>query len=413
MPLLACGINHQTAPVAIREKLAFTQETTRDALLNLMEQVPVSEAVILSTCNRTELYCAATDPTAIIKWLQQHQQVPQNMLTACVYTHSDYAAVRHILRVASGLDSMIIGEPQILGQVKSAFSLAHTAGTLGSQLYRLFHYVFSVTKQVRTQTAIGIHPVSIAYTAVDLVKHIFSDLTQKTALLIGAGETIELTARHLRAAGVSHLWVANRTLAKAKKLADRIQGQPITLGDIPNYLSQTDMVVSATASPLPLLGKGMVERAIKIRKHRPIFMIDLAVPRDIEAEVGELNDVYLYTVDDLQNIIQENLQNRQAAASQAEAIINAKATQYMQTLKVLEAVPIICSYREKAESLRDAEHLKALQLLQSGLPAEEVLQKLARNLTNKLLHAPSVQLRQAAYAEQDELIELAKKLFEL
>jgi glutamyl-tRNA reductase len=413
MALLACGISHQTAPLALREKLIFTKEVMAEPLLSLVEQTQVSEAAILSTCNRTELYCTSNEPKVIIDWLYQRQQLPRAELEPCLYVHQNTAAVRHILRVASGLDSMVLGEPQILGQLKTAFSLAETAGTLGKQLRRLSHYVFSVSKQVRTTTAVGAHPVSVASAAVNLAKHIFADMAQICVLLIGAGEIIELAARHLRAAGVTKFLIANRTLTRAEKLAYRLQGESLDLAAIPTHLPQADMVVAATASSLPVLGKGAVERALKIRKRRPMFMVDLAVPRNMETEIGDLSDVYLYTLDDLQTLIQQNLQNRQESAQQAEEIIATQANHYMRSLRVLDAVPIVCAYRDKAEKLRDVELAKALQLLKSGMMAEEVLARLARGLTNKLLHAPSVQLKQAAYKEQEEILQLARWLFAL
>lgn len=413
MSLLACGINHQTASITLREKLAFTPEKMLEPLLSLVKQTQVGEVAILSTCNRTELYCTSAEPEAIIEWLHKHQQLPRHELEHCLYVHRDVAAVQHILRVASGLDSMVVGEPQILGQLKSAFSLADTAGTLGKQLRRLSQYVFAVTKQVRTETAIGVHPVSVASAAVDLAKHIFADISHITVLLMGAGETIELTARHLAAAGVTRFLVANRTTTRAVKLAARLKGKGFGLEEMPFWLPQADMVVAATASTLPILGKGMVERALKTRKRRPIFMVDLAVPRDIEPEIGSLDDVYLYTLDDLQSVINQNLQNRQQSAIQAEEIVATQAAHYMRSLRILEAVPVIRAYRDKAENLRDVELNKARDLLQSGLAPEQVLERLARGLTNKLLHAPSIQLRQAAYEEREDVLKLANWLLDL
>lgn len=413
MSLLACGINHQTAPLHIREQVVFGPERMPEPLLDLVAHTQVSEAAILSTCNRTEIYCASNEPAAIIDWLHRHQCLPTGQLNPHLYIHHGKEAVRHMLRVASGLDSMVLGEPQILGQVKTAFSFAQRAGTLGTRLRHLFQYAFSVAKQVRTETAIGAHPVSLAFTAVNLAKHIFADLTKLKVLLIGAGETIELVARHLQTMGIQHFYVANRTLSRAEKLASEINGTAITLNAIGEYLPCADMVVSATASSLPILGKGMVERALKIRKHRPMFMLDFAVPRDIEPEVAKLDDVYLYTLDDLHSIIQQNQHDRLDAANKASIIIDEQAAHYMHTLKVLEAAPVIRAYRDQAESLRDGELNKALRLLQTGVAPEEVLQRLAQGLTNKLLHAPTIKLREAAYQDQVELLALAQKLFGL
>lgn len=413
MSLLACGINHKTAPLSLRERIVFSPETMPTPLVDLVQQTSTREVAILSTCNRTELYCESDNVIEIVEWLHQRHQLKQQELNSCLYVHQQEAAVRHILRVASGLDSMVVGEAQILGQVKTAFSFAQTAGTVGKQLRRLFHYAFSVSKQVRTQTAIGSHPVSVAFAAVDLAKRIFTDLSQLNILLIGAGETIELAVLHLQKAGVKKFVVANRTLARAEKIAQQVKGRAITLSAIPEQLVEADMVITATTSPLPIVGKGMVESAFKSRKHRPIFMVDLAVPRDIEPEVGQLADVYLYTVDDLQTVIQKNLQHRQNAAADAEAIIDTKAAHYMRTLKVLEVVPMIRDYRDKAERIRDDELLKAKRLLDSGLSVEETLERLARSLTNKLLHAPTTQLRQAAYEQREEILLLTKELFEI
>lgn len=412
-PLIACGINHKTAPLHIREKLTFTPENISASLIELVEQTSFKEAVILSTCNRTEFYCTGNDVKSLIEWLQQRQALDPEQLQTSLYIHQNQAAVKHILRVASGLDSMVIGEPQILGQVKTAYSFAHAAGTLGKYLRHLFDYVFFTTKQVRAQTTLGKYPVSLAYAAVDLAKHIFADLSQNTALLIGAGETVELAARHLLSTGMKNIYVANRTLARAEKLANQINAQAITLDMIPHCLAKIDMVITATTSPLPILGKGMIESALKQRKHRPIFMVDLAVPRDIEPEVSKLTDVYLYTVDDLQHIIQQNLNHRQNAAKEAEMIICEKADDYMHHLKVLKAAPIIRAYRDKANTIRQQELTKALCLLQQGLTPAQALERLANNITNKMLHAPSVKMRDAAYLDQFELLEYAKQLFDI
>ena len=411
--LLACGVNHQTAPLSLREKLVFSQEAISEPLLSLVEHTKSTEAAILSTCNRTEFYCVDAEPTAIVDWLQQQKQLSAAKLKQCLYTYQDDAAVRHILRVASGLDSIILGEPQISNQIKKAFSLAAAAGTLGNQLLRLANYAFSVSKQVRTETAIGVHPVSLASAAVNLAKHIFADLTQTTVLFIGAGETIELVAKYMQSAGVTRFIVANRTLPRGMKLAQVLKGAAINLAEMQHYLPQVDIVIAATASPVPLLGKGMVESALKIRKHRPMFMVDLAVPRDIEPEISQLDDVYISTLEDLQAVVAQNLNNRQASAKQAEEIIETQVQHYMGTLRVVEAAPVISKYRRKAEFIRDAELAKALQQLQNGNPAEQVLHRLAHNLTNKLLHAPSVQLRQAANTQQEDVLEIAQWLLDI
>jgi glutamyl-tRNA reductase len=400
MSFLACGINHQTAPIALREQVVFSSESMPAPLLSLVQDAQLEEAAILSTCNRTEIYCTSHEPKRVVDWLHQHKRLTAEQLTPHIYLHHDQAAVRHMLRVASGLDSMVLGEPQILGQIKNAFSLAQAAGTLGTHLNRLFQYVFSSAKRVRSETAIGAQPVSVAFAAVNLAKHIFADVTKLSVLLIGAGETIELVARHLQTAGITRFYVANRTVTHAQKFVET--RFIASLDKIADYLPQADMVVAATASMLPLVKKNAVQHALKIRKRRPMLMVDLAVPRNIESSIAELDDVYLYTLDDLQNIIQQNQQHRRAAADKAEAIIDAQAAHYMQTLKMLEAAPLISAYRDQAEQLRDAELQKALRLLQTGMPAEEVLQRLAQQLTNKLLHAPTIQLREAAYKKEVE-----------
>ncbi|WP_455206065.1 glutamyl-tRNA reductase, partial [Kaarinaea lacus] len=307
MTILAFGINHKTAPVSIREQVAFEPTQITDALKDLVSHPHVEEAAIVSTCNRTELYCGLDqlDQKVITSWMSQYHHLSESDLVPYIYAHPDQYAVRHALRVASGLDSMVLGEPQILGQMKDAYSAASHAGTLGGLLDRLFQHTFSVAKQVRTDTAIGASPVSVAFAAVSLAKQIFSNFEQHTALLIGAGETIELAARHLHEIGIGRMIIANRTVERAQTLAQEFNAYAISLPQIPAHLAEADIVISSTASPLPILGKGSVESALKARKHRPILMVDIAVPRDIEAEVGDLSDIYLYTVDDLQEIIQE------------------------------------------------------------------------------------------------------------
>ncbi|MCF6324903.1 MAG: glutamyl-tRNA reductase [Gammaproteobacteria bacterium] len=415
MALLAVGLNHKTAPVQIRERVAFAPEQLPDTLRNLAAQANITEAAILSTCNRTEMLCCVdtADSEVIIEWLRQHREFSVNELNPYMYTHPEQSAVRHMLRVASGLDSLVLGEPQILGQLKDAYSTAKDAGTIGTQLSKLFEYTFSVAKQVRTDTAIGASPVSVAFSAVSLSKQIFSDLSEHTALLIGAGETIELAARHLKESGIKRLIIANRTLARAEALVKEVEGYAITLGDIPAHLAEADIVISSTASQLPILGKGAVERAIKIRKHQPILMVDIAVPRDIEEEVGELDDVYLYTVDDLQEIIDEGLRSRQQAALQAEEIIDTQVTHFMGWLRSLDAVSTIRTYRSKIDVIREAELEKAKRMLAQGNDPEKVLTQLARGLTNKIVHTPSVRMKQAGFDGRADLLDAARELLDL
>ncbi|MDF2181326.1 glutamyl-tRNA reductase [Neptuniibacter sp. CAU 1671] len=415
MALLALGINHKTATVAVREKVAFAPERLMDALSAATEYADLHELVILSTCNRTELYCAAEHqtPERLLDWLSDYHGVSRDELRQCAYCHTDEDAVRHMMRVASGLDSLVLGEPQILGQLKSAHSLSQENGRLGGELGRLFQHTFSIAKRVRTDTAIGENPVSVAYAAVSLAQHIFADLSRSKALLIGAGETIELVARHLAQAGVKDMTVANRTLGRAIDLAKEFDGKAILLGDIPQALVDADIVIASTASQLPILGKGAVEAALKKRKHRPIFMVDIAVPRDIEEQVSELDDVYLYTVDDLREVIEENQRSRENAAMEAEEIIEAGTHAFMRQLRALNAVDLLTAFRSKTEQMRDQELDKALRQLENGKPAEEVLRLFARGLTNKFLHQPTIQLRQASADGRTDLLDLLQELHQL
>ncbi|HEB58301.1 MAG TPA: glutamyl-tRNA reductase [Gammaproteobacteria bacterium] len=415
MTLLAFGINHKTAPVEIRERVAFQPEQVGEALRDLLAHAPVSEAAIISTCNRTELICQAESPdaNAIIEWFRQYHKLGAEEVAPYIYAHPDSQAVRHILRVASGLDSLVLGEPQILGQIKDAYHTASDAGTIGRLLNRLFQYTFSVAKQVRSDTAIGANPVSVAFAAVSLSRQIFSDLGRHTALLIGAGETIELVARHLREQGIKRMIIANRTVERARQLSRQIGGEAIVLADVPQALADADIVISSTASPLPILGKGMVERALRQRKHRPMFMVDIAVPRDIEPEAGELNDVYLYTVDDLHAVIEENRRSRAAAAAEAEEIIDNQVEQFMGWLRSLDAVQTIRHYREQAEHIRDDTLADARRQLAAGKDPEEVLNELARLLTSRLIHSPTAQLNRAAFEGRKDVLAIARELLDL
>ncbi len=415
MALLALGINHKTASVEVRERVAFAPEQMADALRQACEQASLQEVSILSTCNRTELYCSTSLPgtRALLEWLGRYHNLTLEALEQCSYVHWDDEAARHMMRVASGLDSLVLGEPQILGQLKSAHAVSQEQGVLGSELGRLFQQTFSVAKKVRTDTAIGENPVSVAYAAVSLAQHIFADLSESRALLIGAGETIELVARHLANAGVKHMTVANRTLNRAVALAQEFDGEAILLGDIPAALPNADIVIASTASQLPLLGKGAVEAALKKRKHKPIFMVDIAVPRDIEPQVAELDDVYLYTVDDLREVIEENQRSRQSAAREAEEIIEVGVHDFMRQLRSLAAVDTVTRLRGQAESIRDVELEKALQQLGKGKDAVGVLEQLARSITNKMLHHPTIQLRKASAEGRTDMIGLVSELYQL
>ncbi len=415
MTLITLGINHNTAPVSIREKLVFPSEKLLSSLQELIHLPTVGEAAILSTCNRTELYCNIEkgSPQAIIDWIAAYHQLNTNEFSQYLYTHNSAEMTRHMFRVACGLDSMILGEPQILGQMKTAWQTANEAGTLGKQLGKLFQHTFSAAKKVRTDTAIGSSPVSVAFAAVRLAHQIFGELNEQTALLIGAGETIELTARHLSEHGIGRIIIANRTYDKAHKLAAQFNGYGIALSELTQHLPEADIIVSSTASQLPILGKGRIESALKARKHKPIFMVDLAVPRDIEPEVAQLNDVYLYTVDDLKNSVEESLNSRREAAKQAEEIIDTQVEHFVGWMRSQGAISTICDYREVAEQLREEALEKALQSLRNGQSAEESLAFLAHTLTNKLIHTPSTQIRQAGINERHDLVAAARELFKL
>ena len=416
MTLYTLGLNHTSAPVSVREKMAFSTEQMGQALQELIRIVGVEEAAILSTCNRTEVYCNLEDlkvDDRVVQWLGGFHHFAHQDFKPFLYRYQDRSAVRHALRVACGLDSMIVGEPQILGQLKLAYQSANQAGTLGRFLSRLFQYAFATAKEVRTDTAIGASPVSVAFAAVNLAKQIFADLSGESALLIGAGETVELVARHLAGNSIGKLVIANRSVARAQALAGQFNGHGIGLPEISDVLPQCDIVVSSTASPLPILGKGLVERALKIRKHRPIFMVDIAVPRDIEPEVGELDDVYLYTVDDLHEVIQDNLESRREAAVQADEIIQVKVEDFMAWLRSQDAVSSICSFRDLAERQRLQTLAKAKQMLKQGKPAEEVLEFLAHTLTNKLTHGPTAALNQAGREGRHDLLDAAAILLNL
>lgn len=415
MTLHAVGINYNTAPVAIRERLAFPTELLEPSLKTLWNSHKIDGAAILSTCNRTEFYYQTDDntPNTLIEWIADNKKIPPSEFTPYLYNYTDSQSIRHMFRVACGLDSMVLGEPQILGQMKTAYQAAYEAGTLGKHLGKLFHHTFSAAKKVRTDTAIGSSPVSVAFAAVQLAQQIFDSLSEQTALLIGAGETIELTARHLSQNNIGRIIIANRTYDKAHHLASQFNGYAIDLSEIPNHLAEADIVVSSTASQLPILGKGRVESAIKKRKHKPMFMVDLAVPRDIEAEVEQLRDVYLYTVDDLQHTIDQNIDSRRKAAIQAEEIIDTQVEHFLSWMRSQGAQSVIKDYRLQAELTRNEVLAKAMSQLNNGRSAEDVLNQLAHTLTNKLIHTPSAQLREAGENDRHDIVAAAREIFKL
>lgn len=415
MHILTLGLNHQTASIEVREKAAFGPDSIHQALATLTEFSGVAEATILSTCNRTEIYCGQEndDTTRILAWLSEYSGLKQHDLDKSIYHYPNEAAVKHAFRVASGLDSMVLGEPQILGQMKEAFLTASSVGATGKVLNRLFQHTFNVAKQVRTDTEIGVNSVSVAYSGVNLAKRIFTQLSEQTVLLIGAGETIELVARHLKQNKVKHIIIANRSIDKAQTLARETGDEAISLSQMPERLQDADIVVSSTASTLPILGKGAIEAAQKKRKHSPMFILDLAVPRDVEAEVGQLKDVYLYTVDDLKSVVDENREVRLRATEQAENIIDFQVVKFMRWMRSLKSVPAIKSFREGLNELRQAELERALKKLENGEDAEKVLEQFARDLTNKLAHHPSQVLKQADIEGNASIILAARKLFNL
>ncbi|MCV6637929.1 glutamyl-tRNA reductase [Candidatus Albibeggiatoa sp. nov. NOAA] len=416
MQLIAIGLNHTTAPVAIREQVTFSPERLTHALHEILEHEIADEAVIVSTCNRTELYCHATinQVEKIIDWLCQYHNVKPDALRKHLYTYTDtQKAVHHLLRVACGLDSLVLGEPQILGQLKDAYQTSRETKTIKRLLTKAFEHSFSVAKQVRTDTAIGSSPVSVAFAAVRLAQQIFGELNKNTALLLGAGETIELAARHLSENQLDRMIVANRTVERARTLAKEFAGYAITLEEIPMHLAEADIVIASTASPVPILTKEMVKAAIKIRKHKPIFMVDIAVPRDIAEDVGDLPDVYLYTVDDLNEVIQENLRSREQAAHQAEEIIDTQVSHFMGWLKSLDAVNTIRDLREQTQQTQQELVEKAKRMLDNGKPAHEVIEYVAHTLGNKLIHSPCSQLRQASYEGRNDMINIARQLYQL
>jgi glutamyl-tRNA reductase len=386
--LFTLGLNHLTAPLAVRERVVFHVERLHDALGELKREL-AREAAILSTCNRTELYVAGENPADLAQWLAQYHRLAPGELHPYLYTLPQEQAVRHAFRVASGLDSMVLGEPQILGQMKDAARAAESAGTLGSLLHRLFQRSFAVAKEVRSTTRIGAASVSMAAAAVKLAARIFPSLKDQSVLLIGAGEMIELAATHFAAQAPARIAVANRTLERAERLATRFNAEALELRSLGERLHEYDIVVSCTASSLPILGKGLVERALRARRHRPMFMVDLAVPRDIEQEAAELGDVFLYTIDDLAEIVSANLDSRRSALDQAEAIIESQVGQFMHWMRLREGVPLIRALRDEADAARREELERALKALARGEDPAKVLEALSRTLTNKLLHGPT------------------------
>ncbi|MGH8373167.1 MAG: glutamyl-tRNA reductase [Gammaproteobacteria bacterium] len=414
MPLFSLGISHATAPIAIRERMSFGPEQIPEALRTITALPGVEEAAVLSTCNRTEIYANLEDVTVgaqLTDWLARERSPDDPDVRQRFYSHTDHDAVRHLFRVACGLDSMILGEPQILGQIKDAYELARQQHTAHNLLHRLFQYTFTVAKQVRTDTRIGENPVSVAYATTHLARQIFADFSKLTALLIGAGETIELVARHLREQGTGRMVIANRTVSRAHTLAEQFGGYAIGLQEIPAHLAEIDIVIASTSSPDIILDRKMAETAFNSRKRRPVLMVDIAVPRDIDSDVATLDDVYLFTIDDLQNAVEENRRSRLEAAKEADVLIESHVQRFSEQLQGLNAVPTIRAVREHAGTLRDDTLEQARQMLHNGQPADEVMRFLAETLTNRLLHSPTAYLREAAHEGRDHIIKEARALF--
>ena len=411
--LFALGINHHTAPLAVREQVAFDPSRMGQALHDLLRAKSVREAAILSTCNRTELYCAAEHPQGAADWLAEYHSLAPQKIHPYLYQHPQQEAVRHMFRVAAGLDSMVLGEPQILGQMKQAARVAEEAGTMGTLLGKLFQRTFAVAKEVRSTTAIGANTVSMAAAAVHLSARIFDSLTEQKVLFIGAGEMIELCAAHFAAQKPKRLTIANRTLERGADLAARFGGDAMRLEQLGERLADYDIVVSCTASSLPIIGLGLVERALKARRHRPMVMVDLAVPRDIESEVGKLDDVFLYTLDDLGQIVESGQESRQSAIVEAEEIITHRVDDFLHWMESRETVPTIRALRDSAERARRHELDHALKLLQRGDDPTQVLEALSKGLTNKLLHPPTQALNLAEGAERNEVAQVISRIWHL
>lgn len=413
MVFVACGLNHKTAPLSVRETIALPVAMQNELLQDLVSLPAVNEAAILSTCNRTEIYCDTEDPNALIPWLTRSNPLDTEQLSPYFYLHHGHHGVRHTLRVASGLDSMMLGEPQILGQMKQAYQQACQAGTVKSGLRSVFEYIFSASKRIRSRSGIGANPVSIAYAAVQLIGQLFNDYAPLNVLLIGSGETTTLVAKYLYKQGVRNFRVASRTRENAEKLAQEFLGEALTIGDIPQYLPQADVVITATACPLPFINKSLVEHALSKRSNAGMFFLDLAVPRDIEPDVGNLDSVHLYNIDDLQTMIDKGMSERRNAARQAEELIDCELENYIRWHRSLRANRVICDYRDHMQTLAAQELQRARSKLSSGMPQDDVLNEFCSRLVNKLMHNPTAGLKQAAWDGKEELLDLSHYLYNM
>ncbi|WP_019218099.1 glutamyl-tRNA reductase [Legionella tunisiensis] len=411
MVFVACGLNHETAPLAVRERVALPL-AMQDKLLHELVRLPaVNEAAMLSTCNRTEIYCDTEEPENIVPWLAYQHELAPELLSPYLYIHHGHQGIRHTLRVASGLDSMMLGEPQILGQMKQAYQHACQLGTVKTNLRSVFQYIFSASKRIRNRSGIGKNPVSIAYAGVQLISQLFPNQKDLQVFIIGSGETATLVAKYLHKQGVKRFLIASRTREHAQQLASDFGGEALTIGDIPQYLSQADVVISATACPLPFINKSLVEHALNKRAHNPMFFLDLAVPRDIEADVGELEAVHLYNIDDLQSMITKGMDERRSAALQAEQLIDCELDNYIRWHRSLRAKDVICDYRNHMQTLAQQELQRAQNKLSAGYCQDSVLHEFCERLVNKLVHHPTVGLRQVALDGREELFDLARYLF--
>jgi len=434
MPVSILGINHKTAPISVRERVAFSPDTISSALAELKDEAQIDEVAIISTCNRMEIVYRSIQtptenslievdqPSAVLKWLADYHDFPIDDIQPHCYQHDGERAITHLMSVACGLDSMVLGEPQILGQVKDAYGYASHAGTIGLYLNKLFQQTFTLAKQVRTDTQIGESAVSVAYAAVTLAKRIFDDFSKTTALFIGAGETIELAARHLIRQGVVNLYVANRTVERAQTLVDEFNSEKVSvqahsLTSLPEIIAKADIIISSTASPVPIIGKGLMEKAIVARKHRSMFLVDLAVPRDVEPEVSSLNDIYLYTVDDMQDVIQENLKLRQEAAREAEDIVSLHTQKFINWLNSLSSVSLLKTFRSQIEEIKSDEVQRAVSRLNLNKDQSEKTEKmmieLANRLTKKFMHQPSQSFRKAGEENDHAMLETLADVFGL
>jgi glutamyl-tRNA reductase len=411
MPLHVLGLNHLSASLEVREKVAFPADRQAEALADLAAQPGVAEAVLVSTCNRTEVYFRADDAAAVREWLHAHAAKSGVDVAPHLYAHAEGAALRHAFRVAAGLDSMVIGEPQILGQVKDAVRAAENAGTVGQLLGGVFRKTFSVAKQVRTETAVGGESISMAAAALKLAQNIFGDLSRTRMVLVGVGEMVELAATYFVAQRPAGVKVANRTLSRGEEFAERFGGTAISLAQLPDQLHEFDIVVTGTASTLPILRKGMFERALKARRRRPMFVVDFAVPRDVEPEVAALEDIFLYTIDDLGSVVSEGREHRQAAVADAEAIVEAQVRAFHEWQAARAAAPAIVELRRRAEQYREVELAKARSRLARGENPAAVLESLARGLANKFLHHPSQALSRASDGEREQLARAIETLY--